>query len=425
MRWLALATVPLALWAKTPQLAILPLSSHGVDSSSAAVLAEALSDAFLRTGKVRVMERQQIDQILKEQGFEQSGACDASECAVRVGQLLGIDQIVVGSIGKLGKSYVLSLRRVDVGTGMVISTSSRNKSGDIDDILGILDHSVEDLTGSAPKDRAESEAWSSPQSMGITRRPFQQADGAKSAGLPDRTAKVMERGSRSIKLELGRDPNSGINDLFAWNDSSGSMAGWARLSRRAHDPHSGGIGEAEVVTGDPQEGQELEKIAQAPWAMEACAGTESPSSDRRELVDVTALLWFRSSLVSDLRAGGGILLDINRLRNGSLEVAPGVEIGLHKGFSIQKRLGWFVDADLATTPYSEWRSGVQVQIKPGLSWELLSSLRLQATVGRNFWGPEGLVSNTSDGGKFLFSASLVWSPTYGLPQASKRGDESE
>ena len=45
--------------------------------------------------------------MLKEQGFQQSG-CVSSECAVEAGKLLGVDQIVTGSIGKIGSYYTVS-----------------------------------------------------------------------------------------------------------------------------------------------------------------------------------------------------------------------------------------------------------------------------------------------------------------------------
>ena len=427
MRWFALATVPLALWAGAPQLAILPLSPHGVDSSSAAVLGESLSDAFLRTGKVRVMERQQIEDVLKEQGFEKSGACDASECAVKVGQILGIDQIVVGSIGKLGKSFVLSLRRVDVGTGKVIATSSRNKSGAIDDLLDVIDNSVQDLIGSLPKEREATQAESSRDPVEIPRHGANLAFGVESSNLPARTARVSEPGVRSIHLELGRDPNSGVNDLFVWKDSSGNQAGWVRLSRRASDPELGGTGEAALVSGDPGKDQRMEKLAQAQWALEGSTGTESwfSSSDTREVLDLMALLWYRSTSISGFMMGGGILLDVNRLHNGSLEVAPGAQIALHKGFTLQKHLGWFVEGALASTPTSGWRPNIQILLKPGLSWDIEPGLQLEATVGRNLWGAEGLVSNTSEGGQYLYTAALVWSPTYGPKPTSNKKSGSK
>jgi TolB-like protein len=116
-------------------VAVTALQARGVAESDAAVFTETLADVLLRSGKVRVMERSQMDKILAEQGFQQAGACDTAECAVQMGRLLGIERIVVGSVGKVGETYSLSVRMVDVGTGEVLSSSRRNHRGAIDDVL--------------------------------------------------------------------------------------------------------------------------------------------------------------------------------------------------------------------------------------------------------------------------------------------------
>lgn len=121
--------------AHLPNVAVLPLSSQGVDSASAQVLTDALSDELLKSGKVRVMERSQMAEVLKEQGFQNSGSCDQSECAVQMGKLLGIEKIVVGSLGRFGSTYTVSLRGVDVATGEVVASVRKLQKGEMDAIL--------------------------------------------------------------------------------------------------------------------------------------------------------------------------------------------------------------------------------------------------------------------------------------------------
>lgn len=116
-------------------VAVMPLTPNGVDTASALVLTDALSDELIRGGKVRVMERSQVDKILAEQGFQQSGACDGSECAVQMGRLLGIDRMVVGSVGRIGAAYVLTVRGVDVGTGEVLASVRRQQVGALENVL--------------------------------------------------------------------------------------------------------------------------------------------------------------------------------------------------------------------------------------------------------------------------------------------------
>lgn len=141
---LALACVTMA---KSPTAAIFPLSARGVDSNSTRILEDALADALAKTGKIRLLERSQMSSILKEQGFQKSGACEAEQCAVQMGKLLGIEQGVIGSIGLLGKTWVLNARTIDIGTGEVLKTTQRSLSGEIDKVLtDLIPATARDLT---------------------------------------------------------------------------------------------------------------------------------------------------------------------------------------------------------------------------------------------------------------------------------------
>lgn len=114
------------------------LAPRGVDDAAANVLTEALGDELLRLKQFRMMERSQMQSILKEQGFQQSGSCDLSECAVEIGKVLGIDLMIVGTIGKLGGTYTISVRAVDVSTSEVVASSRRSVKGEIDDLLTLM-----------------------------------------------------------------------------------------------------------------------------------------------------------------------------------------------------------------------------------------------------------------------------------------------
>jgi TolB-like protein len=129
------AAGPAADPAGLPSVAVFPLVAQGMDNSSASILTDALSDELLKSRKVRVMERSQMETILREQGFQQTGSCDQNECAIQMGKLLGIDRIVVGSAGKIGNSFTLSLRAVDVTTGEILASERTVTQGSIDNLL--------------------------------------------------------------------------------------------------------------------------------------------------------------------------------------------------------------------------------------------------------------------------------------------------
>jgi len=117
---------------RLPLIAVMPLTGQGVDESSALIATDALSDELLKAKRVRVLERSQMESILKEQGFQKSGYCDGTECAVQMGKLLSIEKIVVGTLGRIGSSYSLSVRVVDVGSGEIVGSVRRMQRGEIE-----------------------------------------------------------------------------------------------------------------------------------------------------------------------------------------------------------------------------------------------------------------------------------------------------
>jgi len=135
--FLFLLLLPLVPWAKSPSLAVEDFASRGVSKDDAAILSDRLREALVQTGKVRVLEREEMDKILKEQAFQQSGACDQSECAVKIGRLLAVDRMVVGTVGRIGSLYTLGARLLDVGSGEVVFTASRDNEGPLEELLRV------------------------------------------------------------------------------------------------------------------------------------------------------------------------------------------------------------------------------------------------------------------------------------------------
>lgn len=82
-------------------------------------LSDTLRTSFFKTGKFTVLERTKMDEILKEQKFQLTG-CTTTECAVEIGKILNVNYIVVGSVSKIGKEYVLNIRIVDVESSEVV-----------------------------------------------------------------------------------------------------------------------------------------------------------------------------------------------------------------------------------------------------------------------------------------------------------------
>jgi hypothetical protein len=95
------------------------------------------------------MERNQMQEILKEQGFQQSGACTDEACLVEMGQMLGVKVLVVGSLGKLGSMFMVNIRSIDVQTAQIMKVVSVDIKGDIEEVVDHLPEIAVKLTGAA------------------------------------------------------------------------------------------------------------------------------------------------------------------------------------------------------------------------------------------------------------------------------------
>lgn len=131
----AAPAAPKSAPARVATAAVLRFESARLDSSDLDVLRDALSVELQNSRSIRVMERTQISRILAEQQFQASGACDQSECAVEVGRILSVDDIVLGSVGKIGESWSMTLRLVSVQTGEVLASARDTRSGSIESLL--------------------------------------------------------------------------------------------------------------------------------------------------------------------------------------------------------------------------------------------------------------------------------------------------
>jgi curli biogenesis system outer membrane secretion channel CsgG len=112
--------------------------TSGLSPQEVSMLTDKLLNEFVGTKYYKVVERSKRDEILKEQGFQQSGACDQGACLVEAGQLLGVQKMVGGTIGKLGVMYVVELRIMDVKTGEIDQAFSRKYTGDVSNLLDAM-----------------------------------------------------------------------------------------------------------------------------------------------------------------------------------------------------------------------------------------------------------------------------------------------
>ena len=141
------------------RIAVLELQGQGVSEAEARTLTDRLRSRLVNTKAFYVLEREQMDEVLNEQGFQQSG-CVSDECLVEIGRLVGVEQMVGGSIGKIGQTYTLDLRIIDVTSGRILKTVSDDYRGDADGLLAVLESAAQEIAGEKAKPKEEGgTAW--------------------------------------------------------------------------------------------------------------------------------------------------------------------------------------------------------------------------------------------------------------------------
>jgi len=108
---------------KKLNFAIADLRGENVSAGDAAVMADLLRNELVKTNTFTVIEKQNMDKVLSEHAFQQTG-CSSEECAVKLGKLLNVQRMAVGSFGKLMDSYILSIRVVNVESGEIVYADS-------------------------------------------------------------------------------------------------------------------------------------------------------------------------------------------------------------------------------------------------------------------------------------------------------------
>ncbi len=111
-------------------IAILDLSSKGVPKIVSGAISDIVRSEFVNIGNFTVVERSQMNAILKEQGLQMTGCTDSS-CAVQFGKLLSARRIVIGEVSKVGNGIFITARYVNVENGESLFSAS-DKANSID-----------------------------------------------------------------------------------------------------------------------------------------------------------------------------------------------------------------------------------------------------------------------------------------------------
>jgi len=113
---------------------VLELDPIGLTKEEGRILTQRLSSEFINSRVYSVIALDKVKKILKENGYKNYD-CTEKECAVEMGQIVNADFIVIGIVSKLGSTYNLDVKMIDVNDNNIVSTSIYNYKGEIDTLL--------------------------------------------------------------------------------------------------------------------------------------------------------------------------------------------------------------------------------------------------------------------------------------------------
>jgi len=113
------------------------------ESDLGATLTEMVMTALIQGGKFIVMERVQLEKVLKEHSLSQSGVID-TESAIEVGKLAGLEAVILGSVSQLKTSIEADARLIEVKTGRALAAVN-GKVKTVDRIRSLADEIAKKL----------------------------------------------------------------------------------------------------------------------------------------------------------------------------------------------------------------------------------------------------------------------------------------
>jgi formylglycine-generating enzyme required for sulfatase activity len=120
-----------------------------VDKDIARPLTDSLRHEIVKSGKFKVMDRANMDRILREQAFQMTGGV-LKERAVEAGQFLGVGKIVIGSIGIVGRTYMISLSLVNIESGETERVEEDTCKCELDELIESVKRAANKLMTGGP-----------------------------------------------------------------------------------------------------------------------------------------------------------------------------------------------------------------------------------------------------------------------------------
>lgn len=160
---LAVQDAPAQTTGDAPTVAVLDFTGLMLgDAGNSVAIGKALSamlvTEFSSREGLRVLERQNLQEILTEQRLALSGRVDESS-AVEIGKILGVQYVFAGAVVSMGNQLRVDIRATDVETSEVVTVLKKNDKPEqlLEVVVWIADEFSRKLSLTPPSGRPDAE----------------------------------------------------------------------------------------------------------------------------------------------------------------------------------------------------------------------------------------------------------------------------
>jgi len=108
------------------------------------VFSEVLTTSFVNSEAFKIIEREQLEKVLKELQLTQTGIVDTAY-AKQIGKMVGADAILTGTVIKFGTDLRVDARIIDVESGIILTAEKTMGKADLKSISAMADSMVQNL----------------------------------------------------------------------------------------------------------------------------------------------------------------------------------------------------------------------------------------------------------------------------------------
>jgi len=113
-------------------------AENGIDKGVVTLLYELILTEFQAYDNLSVISKTDISSMVQYETEKELAGCDETSCMAEIGGALGVDKVVIGHVGKLGSSYVVTLKLMNIKKATVENRVSKTIPADEDKLIPLI-----------------------------------------------------------------------------------------------------------------------------------------------------------------------------------------------------------------------------------------------------------------------------------------------